>query len=99
MPIKGTFDADFEDFKKEVDLSTEKLKTMEAEADRVGVAVDKAVTPTGVGGLSTMAEEASQLGQAITETGKAASTAAPAVGALGSSPDEMAQFGSKCVRE
>lgn len=97
MPIKGTFDADFEDFKKEVDASTEKLKAMETEADRVGVAVDKAVTPAGGGGLSTMAEGATQLGQAITEAGSAATTAAPAVGALGTSLDEMAQFGIQSV--
>jgi hypothetical protein len=97
MPIKGTFDADFEDFKKEVDLSTEKLKAMETEADRVGVAVDKAVDTGGGGGLSTMADGASQLATELQDLGKVATTTGSAVGGLGDSLDAMAQFGIQAV--
>jgi hypothetical protein len=47
MAVTGKFDADFGDFKSEVDESTAKLKAMEVEADAVGAAVDKALTPKG----------------------------------------------------
>jgi hypothetical protein len=50
MAVTGKFDADFSDFKNEVDESTVKLKAMETEADAVGAAVDKALTPKGGAG-------------------------------------------------
>ncbi len=75
MAVTGKFDADFDDFKREVDESTNKLKDMETQADAVGQAVDKALQPQagGGGGLD-------QLGGALGGIGQAANTATTELG-------------------
>jgi hypothetical protein len=68
MAVTGKFDADFEDFKREVDASTEKLKGMEEQADAVGQAVDKALEPKagGGGGLDALGGALGNIGTSAT---------------------------------
>jgi hypothetical protein len=77
MAVTGKFDADFEDFKREVDVSTSKLKDMETQADAVGQAVDKALQPNAGGGGGLDA-----LGGALGGIGTSAKTASTELGNL-----------------
>ena len=92
MAVTGKFDADFDDFKNEVDASTDKLKKMEAQADAVGTAVDKALEPKGgaTGAIDT-------LGGAITNVGTAAATTSTQLGDLAVASDAAAQGGVAVV--
>jgi hypothetical protein len=101
MAVTGKFDADFEDFKREVDESTDKLKGMETQADAVGQAVDKALQPQagGGGGLDTLGGSLGNVGTAAagatTELGNfaAANEAAVAGGVEMVSVTEMEAAG------
>jgi hypothetical protein len=77
MAVTGKFDADFEDFKREVDESTDKLKSMETQADAVGQAVDKALQPNAGGGGGLDA-----LGGALGGIGTSAKSASTELGNL-----------------
>jgi hypothetical protein len=91
MAVTGTFDADFEKFKNEVDTSTEKLREMEAEADRVGMAVDKAVDVAPKGG------GADPFAASLKSLGSAAATTTTQVGGLAKASADLAQFGIQAV--
>lgn len=92
MAVTGKFDADFSDFKNEVDESTEKLRKMEDQADAVGAAVDKALEPKG-GGAGVL----DTLGGALGNVGQAASTTATNLEQVAVASDAAAAGGVQVV--
>jgi hypothetical protein len=92
MAVTGKFDADFSDFKSEVDESTAKLKAMEVEADSVGAAVDKALAPKG--GASSALDA---LTGALGNVGTAAASTSTTLGGLVYAQDAVATSGVAVV--
>jgi murein DD-endopeptidase MepM/ murein hydrolase activator NlpD len=92
MAVTGKFDADFGDFKTEVDESTARLKAMEVQADAVGAAVDKALAPKGGGGSALDA-----VSGALGNINAAATTTTTALGGLAAANETVAASGMTVV--